>query len=121
MSQNKGVKNMAFNPDINTKITLDGIYLDIFKQALQGYCQNGCSPEEATENAFGVVRVLFKKTFNEEDNTLSIDFFSEFQKIEHISGKRIPENKLYDVKNALTNGVTAENILSKNPNLFDSK
>ncbi len=107
--------------DINATMTLDGVYLDIFKQALQGYCQNGQDPEMATEKALNVVKAVIQKALNESDNTLSIDVFTGLQKIEHISGKKIPETKLYHVNKALREGITPENIISNNPELFEPK
>lgn len=107
--------------DINATITLDGVYLDIFKQALQGYCQNGKDPEVATDKALNVVQAFVQKALNEGENKLSIEVFTGLQKIEHISGKKIPETKVFHINKALREGATPENILSNNPDLFDSK
>lgn len=104
---------------VNEQIILKDVYLDVFKQALLGYCQNGESPEQATEQALDVVRIFSYKAFNKKDSTLSTDRYDGIQKIELLAGKKIPVSKRYFIIEAIKGGESPKNILANNPDLFD--
>lgn len=102
---------------------MEHIELDEFKRsclvaAIQGYAAKGESPDRATKQAIELVRCLSRELIH-SGNSISIEALSKIEQLEQRINKKLDSDKKYHVSQALDDGMSIDELLVKNPHLYE--